>query len=260
MPKKALIVDNDFFFVEFLAERLESSGYQITKAYESIAAISNLEKEVFDLIFVDLIMPKIDGRQVIGFARSKYPNATFTLVALPILEQIDCLHDIAADYFITKAPVEKMAEHIDLLLAKLERGALSSFPAEKLFQSNDLIPRQITDDLVQAMNFQQAVTEGMGIGLMVLDEDTKIINCNPLALDIVGRPIHEILNRSVISLLSNEDREEFVGALKKVLYQTRLKTARQKVLLNSKEIGIIISLLKVNGTSSGWIIAMISDP
>lgn len=260
MPKKALIVDNDFFFVEFLAERLESRGYQITKAYESIAAISNLEKEVFDLIFVDLIMPKIDGRQVIGFARSKYPNATFTLVALPILEQIECLHDIAADYFITKAPVEKMAEHINLLLSKLERGELSSVPAEKLFQSNDLIPRQTTDDLVQAMNFHQAVTEGMGIGLMVLDEDTKIINCNPLALDIVGRPIHEILNRSVISLLSNEDREEFVGALKKVLYQTRLKTARQKVLLNSKEIGIIISLLKTNGPSSGWIIAMISDP
>jgi len=34
MSKRALVVDNDFFFVEFLTELLEKRGYEVIKAYD----------------------------------------------------------------------------------------------------------------------------------------------------------------------------------------------------------------------------------
>ena len=34
MSKKALVVDNDFFFVEFLTELLQKRGYNVTSAYD----------------------------------------------------------------------------------------------------------------------------------------------------------------------------------------------------------------------------------
>jgi CheY-like chemotaxis protein len=34
MQKTALVVDNDFFFVEFLGELLEKKGYKVIKAYD----------------------------------------------------------------------------------------------------------------------------------------------------------------------------------------------------------------------------------
>ncbi|RPI98838.1 MAG: response regulator, partial [Desulfobacteraceae bacterium] len=33
MPRKALVVDSDYFFVEFLSTMLEKRGYQVCKAY-----------------------------------------------------------------------------------------------------------------------------------------------------------------------------------------------------------------------------------
>ena len=43
MQKKALVVDSDFFFVEFLSELLVKRGYQVIKAYDGKEAIGKLE-------------------------------------------------------------------------------------------------------------------------------------------------------------------------------------------------------------------------
>ena len=47
MAKKALVVDNDFFFVEFLTELLENKGYEVTKAYDGKEGVSRLEEAAF---------------------------------------------------------------------------------------------------------------------------------------------------------------------------------------------------------------------
>ena len=50
MSKKALVTDNDFFFVEFLAELLEKRGYEVIKAGDGKEAISKLEKKSVDVL------------------------------------------------------------------------------------------------------------------------------------------------------------------------------------------------------------------
>jgi diguanylate cyclase (GGDEF)-like protein len=42
MAKRALVSDNDFFFVAFLAELLEDRGYEVTKAYDGKEKIFRL--------------------------------------------------------------------------------------------------------------------------------------------------------------------------------------------------------------------------
>jgi len=98
--KKALVVDNDFFFMEFLAEVLEARDYEVIRAYDGKEGISKLDQEDVDLILVDMIMPKIDGGQLIRFIRSKYPDTGLPIIALSIIEQMDGLSGIDADYFI----------------------------------------------------------------------------------------------------------------------------------------------------------------
>ena len=71
MQKKALIVDSDFFFVEFLSDLLEKRGYQVIKAYDGKEGIGKLEDFTVDIIFADLVLPKIDGKQLFRFIRKK---------------------------------------------------------------------------------------------------------------------------------------------------------------------------------------------
>ena len=83
MAKKALVVDNDFFFVEFLTELLENKGYEVIKAYDGKEGISKLEEAGFNILFADLIMPKIDGLRLIKFARKNFRRVSSQLLRFP---------------------------------------------------------------------------------------------------------------------------------------------------------------------------------
>ncbi|MBE9521682.1 MAG: response regulator, partial [Proteobacteria bacterium] len=247
MMKRALVVDNDFFFMEFLTELLEAREYEVIKAYDGKEGISKLEQEEFDLIFVDMIMPKIDGKQLIRFTRSRFPNAHFPIVALSIIEQMDTLSEIGADYFMVKGPAEKMAKSIEMLMDRIEKNPLPAPSDETVFQPDNMIPRHITSELIQSVDFQQAITESIGMGIIVVDRDARIIITNSLALDIINRSYEKVLNREIISVFPSEERAKVIGSLKRVLLKTELKKTSFFVTINSQKIRLIVSLLRLNG-------------
>jgi len=261
MPKKkALVVDNDFFFMEFLSELLEARDYEVIKAYDGKEGISKLEQENVDLLLIDMIMPKIDGKQLIRFTRSKYPDAHFPIVALSIIEQIDGLSGIDADYFIAKAPAEKMAVHIDMVLDKIEKKLIPASSDEVMIQPDDMIPRHITSELIQSVNFQQAITESVGIGIIVVDRDARIITTNSLALDIIDKSYGEVLNREAISVFPYEERAKVMGSLRRVLLKTELRKMSIFVIINSLKIRMIVSLLRLDDEILGWVIGLCMEP
>jgi CheY-like chemotaxis protein len=106
MSKRALVVDNDFFFVEFLTEFLEKRGYEVIKAYDGKEGISKFEYGPFDILFTDLIMPKIDGVRLIKIARQKFSDFPFPIIAISstIMEQQNEVINIEADYCFAKGP------------------------------------------------------------------------------------------------------------------------------------------------------------
>ena len=261
MPKKrALVVDNDFFFMEFLAELLAARDYEVIRAYDGKEGISKLEQENVDLILVDMIMPKIDGKQLIRFTRSKYPDTRFPIIALSILEQMDGLNGIEADYFIAKGPAEKMAAHIDMVLDKIEKQLIPASSDEVIIQPEDMIPRHITSELIQSVNFQQAITESIGVGIIVVDRDARIITANSLALDIIGKSYGEVLNREAISVFPDKERPQVMGSLRAVLLKTELRKMSVFVIINSRKIRTIVSLLRLGGEILGWVIGLCVDP
>ena len=124
MPKIGMVIDNDFFFVEFLAETLEKRGYQIIRGYDGKEAIAKLNEGPVNLLFLDVIMPKIDGPTVIRFIREKYPDHPFPIVAVSstFLERGEDFSEIGADFYFAKGPLEQMSEQLHRLLENLEGG------------------------------------------------------------------------------------------------------------------------------------------
>ncbi len=131
MSKKALVVDNDFFFVEYLSGFLEKRGYEVIKAYDGKEGISKLEYGPFDIFFTDLIMPKIDGTQLIKSARQKFSDSPFPIIVISgtMMEQEDEVINIEADYCFAKGPLEQMEDHLNALLDRIEKQGIS--PVEK---------------------------------------------------------------------------------------------------------------------------------
>jgi DNA-binding response OmpR family regulator len=61
---KILVVDDDPDMREALQMILQSSGYTVVMAEDGKQCLSRLKEEPFDLLLLDLLMPKMDGFEV----------------------------------------------------------------------------------------------------------------------------------------------------------------------------------------------------
>lgn len=69
MGARILIVDDDRTIVEFLSIFLEREGYCISSCYDGEKALEYIRNEVFQLILLDIMMPVMNGFDLIGRIR-----------------------------------------------------------------------------------------------------------------------------------------------------------------------------------------------
>lgn len=69
-----LIVDDDDLLCDMVAALLEMEGYRVTLAHDGLAALALLEREAFDLILLDLVMPRMDGLQFMRKLHEERPD------------------------------------------------------------------------------------------------------------------------------------------------------------------------------------------
>jgi CheY-like chemotaxis protein len=257
MSKKALIADNDFYLTAFIAEELESAGYEVLKAYDGLEALGLLEQHEIDLLFVDLIMPAVNGRQLIRFLRNKSPRIRFPIVALFIVEEGEEIEDVAAEYFVVKGPIDDMATNISSVLDMIEKGFSPSPSSPEVYQDHRLIPRHTIDELLHCVNQTQMVIESLSLGILVLDRKTRVISSNPAALQLVRRPYVEVLGQQVKYLFSREDEPAIMEALRRALQKPDAKVSSDTYfLIHSGKTQASVSLLKTGGKVAGWVIAL----
>lgn len=81
MPSNILIVEDDREIHELLVTCLQKENYQTVSAYEGEAALERLKHTEFDLIILDLMIPKIDGYEVLRRIREKHSIPVLILSA-----------------------------------------------------------------------------------------------------------------------------------------------------------------------------------
>ena len=62
---RILLAEDEQAMREYLARALERSGYEVVAVDRGTAAVPLLEREHFDLLLTDIVMPEMDG---IGFS------------------------------------------------------------------------------------------------------------------------------------------------------------------------------------------------
>jgi len=258
MGKKALVVDNDFFFVEFLSELLELKGFEVVKAYDGKEAMMKLKEDGFSLMFADIIMPKVDGWQLIKHVRKRFFETPFPIVAVSgtIVEQMADLEQIGADYYIIKGPLEKMKQQINEFLDDLESRGGEVKGEKRVYDPGDIYPRREAAELIDSLQFQKAIFESIGIGLIVVDQDGRIMMVNDLALKILDYQSEDLMSRLIPSIFPAGERRRLVDALRSVLKQSGMTGFRYSMTVDGQKIRMVISLFRHEDRQAGWIIAL----
>jgi DNA-binding response OmpR family regulator len=73
--KKLLIVDDESDITFTIKNILEDNGFQVDSFTDSISALDNYQNNFYDLVILDIKMPKIDGFQLYTKIREQDPKA-----------------------------------------------------------------------------------------------------------------------------------------------------------------------------------------
>jgi len=258
MPRKALVVDSDFFFVEFLSGLLEKRGYEVRKAYDGKQGIAVLEEGPYDILFADLVMHKVTGRQFFEFVRSKSNGHRFPVVALSgtLIEQMDDLDAIDADYFIAKGPIDKLEVQLNEFLTGLESRPAQPPADKKILQTGGVFPRRDAMELLVSLEFFQVVIESAGVGLIIIDKDTRIINANASALSVMDTSLVQILNLPVLDAFPPNRSGELISALKSTARHPDGSPSSFFIGFGGRMLRAVVSALRLHNAPSGWVLAL----
>ena len=116
IKKNILIAEDDRSFRKGLAYELEDLGYKVVEAQNGKQAIEILNKNQFDLIISDLVMPEADGLEVYQNLQQFQPEAKFILLTV----FVDSDRAKTAQSLLKENFLEKSASY-DLLFQKIRQ-------------------------------------------------------------------------------------------------------------------------------------------
>jgi DNA-binding response OmpR family regulator len=105
MKRKVLIVDDEEVIRKFLRIHLAKLGYEVMDAADGEQAMEELEKNDFDLLICDILMPKKGGWEVIKEVKSNIRTKHLPVIVLKAKnEETDMFkgYDLGANYYMTK--------------------------------------------------------------------------------------------------------------------------------------------------------------
>src|SRR4051812_41787932 len=141
-PARILLVDDEQPIQTLLSFPLQKDGYEVVRAADGQEALQRFNEGSFDLVVLDVMMPKLDGLEVCRRlrARSTVPIIMLTAKA----EEIDKVVglELGADDYITKP--FSMREFRSRVKAALRRAGMSS--AEPADDESPLVVRHLEID------------------------------------------------------------------------------------------------------------------
>ncbi len=100
--KRILIVEDEMDIQELLSAYLRDAGYAVQIASDGMEAIDNFNKYCYDLVLLDIMLPKIDGFGVCELIRRKSKVPIIMLTALDNEKEQIRGFDLEIDDYVTK--------------------------------------------------------------------------------------------------------------------------------------------------------------
>ncbi len=141
---RILVVDDEADFRLMLESLLTSEGHSVISAEDGVAAINQLQEKPFDLVLLDVRMPRVDGIEVLNFIKQNFIDTQVIMLTavLDVRMAVDCMK-LGAFYYLAKPyAVDELLSLVNNAIEKrtlvIENKVLKS-ELSRLAQSSKLI-------------------------------------------------------------------------------------------------------------------------
>ncbi|MBP1729245.1 MAG: histidine kinase, partial [Deltaproteobacteria bacterium] len=188
---KILIADDETDIALILKLQLEDAGYRTVRVRDGVEALEALAKEQFELLLLDIKMPRMDGLQVLKSVRAGYPSMVVVMMTAHGSEEIavQAMKEGALDY------IAKPFSNDDML-KRVERAIFYN----RTLQDNQRLQEQLAAEQKKS----EAILLGMAEILVAVDDKGNVISVNRMAENMFGKKRSEMLGKPVESVLIAE--------------------------------------------------------
>lgn len=116
IPKKILVVDDEEDLLLVLSARLKKAGYLVSTASNGFEGLGQISADKPDLVILDVMMPKMDGWQVLKYLRQNDATKELPVILLTAKSDMNSLDEgkrhKATDHFIKPYEIEELLTFI----------------------------------------------------------------------------------------------------------------------------------------------------
>jgi len=119
---KILLVDDDQSILEILADLMAIFGHDYVTAQNGVEAIEKLKHNFFDIVLTDMIMPDIDGMELLRHIKKNYPNIKVMVVTgyERAFTYTDVIRAGASDFISKPFNTDELEAKINRLVREIE--------------------------------------------------------------------------------------------------------------------------------------------
>jgi DNA-binding response OmpR family regulator len=118
---KLLVVDDDKEIVDSLGLRLRREGYEVTVAYDGEEALVRVKEDNPDVILLDLMLPRVNGFEVLKEIRQKYKDKWRPIIIISAKHELEAVKEcygLEADHYLTKpCSIENILRGIETMIS-----------------------------------------------------------------------------------------------------------------------------------------------
>ena len=124
MKKKILVVDDEDDILQFLELVLREKGYDVVTAASGQEALTRAQIEKPDLVLLDIMMPQMDGWEVLKLLRVDDETADIPVAMLSARteakDRVQGLQEGAIDYICKPFALQELLEKIGTIFGQVE--------------------------------------------------------------------------------------------------------------------------------------------
>jgi PAS domain S-box-containing protein len=193
MKKKILVVDDNPQMLGLIADLLEDEGHQVCTAEDGLSALDILISFIPDIMFVDLVMPKIGGDKLCKIIKKMQhlQDCYLVLVSAAAAEMDFDYTEIGADACIAKGPIGSIIGNV-LAAVRDSDSSLKDKKPKSIKGFDTVHLRQMTKELLSQNRHWEAILDSMREGILETFEN-RIVYANSAALSLFGTSLEELL-------------------------------------------------------------------
>ena len=132
MQRNILVVEDEEKLARFVELELRHEGYEVMKCGNGRDALDIAEKGGFDLILLDIMLPGLNGLEVLRRLRTSSDVPVILLTARDaVMDKVSGLDAGASDYITKPFAIEELLARIRVVLRNAEKEITSSAPSSE---------------------------------------------------------------------------------------------------------------------------------